>query len=212
MTYLTAWTLVKSQQNAEFRQLLASLDVCYADGMGVVLALLFTKFRRIRKVTANSFYPSLFEEISHRGLKVALVGGQKGVSQTVASRIEALAPSIDICLCRTGYLSDDEEQHLVDELTQANPHIVFLSMGQPLQEQCAHRWRQALPHTVFYCVGGLFDLIAGRATFAPAWIRQIGLEWLWRLVHSPKQLWRRYLTGLPLLAIYILHNLAPTQA
>lgn len=203
VTYLTAWTLVQSERNPEFRALLSSADVCYADGMGVVLALLCTKLRRMKKVTANDFFPTLFEEISHRKLKVALVGGENGVADAVASRIRKRIPSVDICLCASGYLSTDEKEHLVDELFRTDPHIVVLAMGQPLQESFACRWRRALPNTAFYCVGGLFDVISGKAAPVPKWARQCGLEWLWRLVHAPKQLWRRYLLGLPLLWVYI---------
>ncbi len=204
ITYLTAWTLVRSERDTEFRELLSSADLCYADGMGVVLALLFTKLRRMKKVTANDFFWTLFEELSYRKLKVALVGGENGLTEVVASRIKKRIPFLDVCLCASGYFSNDEEKHIVGEIHRTDPHIVILAMGQPLQESVAYRWRQRLPNMVFYCVGGLFDMISGKTIFAPGWVRWCGLEWIWRLVDSPRRLWRRYLFGLPLLGMYIL--------
>jgi N-acetylglucosaminyldiphosphoundecaprenol N-acetyl-beta-D-mannosaminyltransferase len=47
-------------------------------------------------------------------------------------------------------------------------------------------------------VGGLFDFYSGRIPRAPMWMREIGLEWLWRLIQEPGRLWRRYVIGNPL--------------
>ncbi|MHB1730686.1 MAG: WecB/TagA/CpsF family glycosyltransferase, partial [Leptospirillum sp.] len=35
----------------------------------------------------------------------------------------------------------------------------------------------------------------GKTLRAPRWMQKSGLEWLWRLLHEPKRLWRRYLIG-----------------
>ena len=44
-------------------------------------------------------------------------------------------------------------------------------------------------------VGGLFDFFAGDVKRAPVWLREIGLEWLWRLIQEPTRMWKRYLVG-----------------
>jgi N-acetylglucosaminyldiphosphoundecaprenol N-acetyl-beta-D-mannosaminyltransferase len=49
--------------------------------------------------------------------------------------------------------------------------------------------------TVVIGVGGLFDYYSGRIPRAPRWMRQFGLEWLFRLIQEPGRLWRRYLVG-----------------
>ena len=207
VTYLTAWTLVQSQSRPSYRELLWASDLCYADGMGVVLALLCTKLRRIKKVTANSFFCSLFREIADRELRIALIGGSSGVAESVAMKIKKWRPCADVCLCESGYFSSQEEDRFLDTLVSKRPHIVFVGMGQPLQELHVCRWRKVLPNTVFYCVGSLFDLISGGVKGPPRWIRTCGLEWFYRLVHSPKQLWQRYVLGLPLLAFYIIRDI-----
>ena len=47
-------------------------------------------------------------------------------------------------------------------------------------------------------VGGLFDFYSGRIPRAPLWLREIGLEWVWRLIQEPGRMWRRYILGNPL--------------
>jgi hypothetical protein len=42
-------------------------------------------------------------------------------------------------------------------------------------------------------VGAAFDFHSGTVPWAPAWIRSIGLEWVYRLAHEPRRLWRRNL-------------------
>jgi N-acetylglucosaminyldiphosphoundecaprenol N-acetyl-beta-D-mannosaminyltransferase len=42
-------------------------------------------------------------------------------------------------------------------------------------------------------IGAAFDFLAGTKTQAPEWMREHGLEWLFRLLQEPRRLWRRYL-------------------
>jgi len=53
------------------------------------------------------------------------------------------------------------------------------------------RFRNRLRAPVLVGVGAAFDFISGRVRQAPRWLRDAGLEWLWRLVHERRRLWRR---------------------
>jgi len=44
---------------------------------------------------------------------------------------------------------------------------------------------------VLMAVGGAFDYISGKKTRAPMWMREIGLEWLYRLIREPSRLLRQ---------------------
>jgi N-acetylglucosaminyldiphosphoundecaprenol N-acetyl-beta-D-mannosaminyltransferase len=52
-------------------------------------------------------------------------------------------------------------------------------------------------------VGGVFDYITGRVPLAPAWVRRMGLEWLYRLLRQPRR-WRRILIAVPLFSWAVL--------
>ncbi len=54
-----------------------------------------------------------------------------------------------------------------------------------------HRDRLTVP--VLAGVGAAFDFHTGRVAQAPEWMRERGLEWLFRLMMEPRRLWRRYL-------------------
>ena len=42
-------------------------------------------------------------------------------------------------------------------------------------------------------LGGAFLLYAGVDSRAPRWMRDLSLEWLYRLILEPRRLWKRYL-------------------
>jgi N-acetylglucosaminyldiphosphoundecaprenol N-acetyl-beta-D-mannosaminyltransferase len=70
-------------------------------------------------------------------------------------------------------------------------------MGSPLQEYWIRDRSSALGVPVSIGVGGTFDVLAGIKKDAPPWVRRWALEWLYRLVQDPKNLWKRYLTTIP---------------
>jgi N-acetylglucosaminyldiphosphoundecaprenol N-acetyl-beta-D-mannosaminyltransferase len=54
-------------------------------------------------------------------------------------------------------------------------------------------FRDRLDSPVLIGVGAAFDFHAGLVPQAPDWMQHVGLEWLFRLAHEPRRLWRRYL-------------------
>jgi N-acetylglucosaminyldiphosphoundecaprenol N-acetyl-beta-D-mannosaminyltransferase len=46
-------------------------------------------------------------------------------------------------------------------------------------------------------VGAAFDFHAGIVSQAPGWMQRSGLEWVYRLSHEPRRLWRRYASQNP---------------
>jgi N-acetylglucosaminyldiphosphoundecaprenol N-acetyl-beta-D-mannosaminyltransferase len=174
--------------------------------MGVVLAALLLNLRRIKKVTANDFFVKICQELSRRNLSIALIGGTPLASECLCRQLASLVSELQVVRFSSGYLSEAQQDSLIAAISNAKPHLVVLAMGQPLQETFALRIRRSFPHAAFLCVGGLFDCIAGINPTPPQLIRRCGLEWLWRLAHSPRRLWKRYVLGIPLLGAYILRE------
>jgi len=69
-----------------------------------------------------------------------------------------------------------------------------VGLGCPKQERWMAAHRDGLP-CVLVGVGAAFDFLAAAKRQAPAWMQGAGLEWLFRLGHEPRRLWRRYLVG-----------------
>lgn len=65
--------------------------------------------------------------------------------------------------------------------------ILFVAFGAPKQEIWMSDNLNKIPVRVAIGVGGAFDYVSGKTPRAPSFIRNIGLEWLFRLVVQP---WR----------------------
>ena len=80
----------------------------------------------------------------------------------------------------------------------AQPTLVLVGLGFPKQEQLIGSLRSQMPRTWFVGVGISLSFLAGEQPRAPAALQRLGLEWLHRLWHEPRRLFRRYLIqGLP---------------
>ena len=55
----------------------------------------------------------------------------------------------------------------------------------------------ALDCGIMLGVGAAFDIHAGLLKDAPDWVKNSGLQWLYRLCQEPRRLWRRYLDIVP---------------
>ena len=88
-------------------------------------------------------------------------------------------------------LTPEEDDLVVRQINAAAPDVVWVGLSTPKQELWMQRFRNRLRAPVLVGVGAAFDFISGRVRQAPRWLRDAGLEWLWRLVHEPRRLWRR---------------------
>jgi len=74
----------------------------------------------------------------------------------------------------------------------------LLAVGSPQQEMLAQRLRtRGVARGLALCVGAAVDFLTGKEQRAPRWMQVRGLEWLYRLVRSPRRLASRYLVRGP---------------
>jgi N-acetylglucosaminyldiphosphoundecaprenol N-acetyl-beta-D-mannosaminyltransferase len=75
----------------------------------------------------------------------------------------------------------------------AEADIIWVGLSTPKQETWMYEHRNKVNAPAMFGIGAAFDLNTGRLKQAPSWMREHGLEWLFRLLAEPKRLWRRYL-------------------
>lgn len=93
--------------------------------------------------------------------------------------------------------TEDEIEFLAKKIVKNKAEIVFIGMGSPLQEKFTITLSKHLnvykkPLTIIP-VGAAFDFISENKPQAPKIIRDLGFEWLFRLLSEPRRLWKRYL-------------------
>jgi N-acetylglucosaminyldiphosphoundecaprenol N-acetyl-beta-D-mannosaminyltransferase len=96
---------------------------------------------------------------------------------------------------------------MLAEIERAQPDVLWVGMTAPKPERWVEKNRERLQVPVIGSIGAVFDFYAGTAARAPAWLRRIGLEWLYRLIQNPWRLWRRTVISAPrFLALVLLQS------
>jgi N-acetylglucosaminyldiphosphoundecaprenol N-acetyl-beta-D-mannosaminyltransferase len=126
-------------------------------------------------------------------------GGAPGVAEELALKLQHRHGIIVAGTYTPPFrqLSDNEEKSLTAVVGECAPDVLWVGLNTPKQEFWMYDHRDKLNVPVMVGVGAAFDLNSGRLRQAPAWMRESGLEWLFRLLVEPRRLWRRYLVKIP---------------
>ena len=98
---------------------------------------------------------------------------------------------MNLCGYNDGYY--DNENQIINKIINLEPDILFLALPSPKKELLGYKiFNESISIKYAAGVGGAFDIIAGLSPRAPNFIQHIGLEWLYRVIKSPKRLFIRY--------------------
>ncbi|WP_370675819.1 WecB/TagA/CpsF family glycosyltransferase [Pleomorphomonas sp. PLEO] len=101
-----------------------------------------------------------------------------------------------------------EARAAAERVASSGARICFVALGAPKQEVFAEFARRWAPGVTFVCIGAALDFIGGSQKRAPEFLREAGLEWLWRLIHDPRRLAKRYVLSAMYLMRYNVRQLA----
>lgn len=161
------------------------------DGVGLdIAAFLLRGGRFLDNLNGTDFTPYLFKTCE-RPLRVFMLGGTQQVLQRAADHARHQLGQEVVGVC-DGYDELRERRDLVAAINRSAPDVVLVALGNPIQEEWILAHRQALDAGIVMGVGALFDFWAGSKVRAPALVRAVRLEWLYRLCQEPRRLLRRY--------------------
>lgn len=186
-------------RQTKFAAALRSATLAVPDGISVVLAsrLLGQPIRE--RVTGGDLMERLCADAARQNLSVFFLGGLPGAAELTARKFERKFPGFRTAgtYCPPPGFEDDpvESARIRQRIAGSRPDLLCVAFGAPKQEiwmyeNCAH-----LPIGAAISVGAALDTQAGLRRRAPGWTHRIGMEWLYRLIHEPRRLWRRYLIG-----------------
>lgn len=190
-------------KNADYRNLLRGADRVLPDGIGIHLGCRMLGQALKANVNGTDMFPMLCEAAAREGLPIYLLGARPGIAQAAAENMIARYPNLVVAGARDGYFQPEEEEAVIDAINASGARILLTAFGVPRQELWLGRWRDKLEPPVRMGVGGLFDFYSGRIPRAPVWMREMGLEWVFRLMQEPGRMWRRYVIGNPLFLLRV---------
>lgn len=184
-----------ARRNARYRQAVNTAALVVPDGIGMRIAgnILGQAFRH--NVNGTDLFPRLCAQLAASGHRLFLLGGQPGVAEEVVNWIAREYPQLQVAGTSHGYFDAAGEQAVIDSIRASKADVLLVAMGVPQQDLWIAQHGRATGVKLAMGVGGLFDFYSGRIPRAPAWLRELGLEWSYRLYQEPARMWRRYLLG-----------------
>jgi exopolysaccharide biosynthesis WecB/TagA/CpsF family protein len=174
------------------------MERVYPDGIGVRLAAQMFGDGVEENINGTDLFPLLCQRLAGTSHGIFLLGAREGLAEKVAENMTERYPGITFAGCQHGYFTAENEDEVINKINASGASVLLVALGAPQQELWLARNRDRLNVRILMGVGGLFDYYSGRIERAPVWIREIGLEWVWRLLQEPGRMWRRYVIGNPL--------------
>lgn len=192
------------RQSPSYMELLQRADVVTPDGIGVVLASRWIGEPLPERVAGYELLHELMKQADRNGWSYMLVGASPASCTGAAETLQQMYPQARCAGHFDGYFNTEEEKKIVACIQEARPHLLFVGLGAPRQEEWIARHLPELPVNVAMGVGGSLDVLSGTVQRAPEMWQKLNLEWLYRLLSQPKR-WRRQLL-LPKFALSVLWN------
>ena len=208
--------VMEAPHDGEFKTILNSAGLVVADGMPLVWIGRRLGFEMRRRVYGPELMETFCKETVKKGYRHYFYGGAPGVGEELAARFVSRFPGMVVAGTYSPpfrSLTREEDGEVIHAIEVAQVDVVWVGLSTPKQERWMYEHRGRLNVPVLVGVGAAFDFHTGRIAQAPEWMREHGLEWLFRLTMEPRRLWRRYLVyGAEFVALVLLELLGLKKA
>ena len=196
--------LNKMVSDEEYFSILSGADHVFPDGIGLVIAGKLLGMPLRENINGTDMLPYICRMAASRGYSIFLLGGKPGIAKQAATEISTRY-GVVISGTAHGYFDHQiDSAPVVEAINASGADILLVAFGAPLQEKWIAKNRHALEPRILMGVGGLFDFYSGTINRAPVWVREIGFEWVYRILQEPGRMWKRYVIGNPLFLFRVL--------
>lgn len=184
--------VVMAQKDSELKNIINKADLAIPDGIGLKL---FTDI--VCYTPGIDLMEQIIKLAADLGFTTGFLGGREGIAKRASECLLRKYPKLKVSFVSDGGIIN-EKGEMIGE-TQKNKNslntkylipdtdILFVAFGPPKQEKWIAKNLEKLPVKVAMGVGGSFNVFGGNVPRAPLWVRNLGFEWLFRLVIEP---WR----------------------
>jgi len=199
---INAECLALASQDHAYHEVLNQASLNLADGVGVTIAARL-RGGRLHRLQGSRLVYEIAALCSSRGKRLFLLGAGPRSARLACERLRALYDGLEVESYSPAFgasIQKAEQSKIEERLRDFAPQALCVALGMPRQEMWIHQCRSVLAGAgvrVVVGVGGAVDYVAGSVRQPPSWVRNAGLEWLYRLALQPRLRWRRQLTRLP---------------
>lgn len=205
--FANAYNVALACRSPLYRELLNNGDLVFTDGVPIVWAVQLLN-PKLRGNAQRVYGPDVMRgvlSVSDQSMKHYLLGGSEETVAELRRVIGIRWPNAEVVGAESPpyrALTPEELRSRDGRILSSGANLVWVGLGTPKQDFEVRRIADSLP-VVVLAVGAAFDFIAGTSPQAPLWLQRRGLEWVFRWLHEPKRLTKRYLLGNPLFVMCV---------
>lgn len=153
------------------------------------------------RLAGSDLIGPLLDAAEAEGLKVGFLGGTADVHALIQERFTIQHPNLQVAgywaPARAALTDSQASAELAAEIHASGTGVLVVCLGKPRQELWISEFGHLTGARVMLAFGAVVDFLAGRVRRAPLPVRNLGLEWAWRLALEPTRLAVRYLIDGP---------------
>ena len=186
---------VHLSRNDDVRRASAKASLTLPDGIGIIIAATILGYKHHGRVTASDLMLKLCDWDRQYGYRHYFYGSTKEVVKKLIERLTEKYPGLEVAgtYCPPFRpLTQEEDEAIVEEINSTHPDIVWVGLGAPKQQLWMADHLGRINATVMYGVGAVFNFHSGVVKWAPAWVRRMGMEGIYRAIQEPRKIVPRY--------------------
>lgn len=201
--------LITAHDSAAYKKAINQADLVTSDGMPLVWMMRLKGVHGQTRVYGPILMLHVLEMAAREQIPVGFYGADNSTLQELILRMRERYPGLQVAFAFSPPfrpLDEQESNNITEQIAGSGASILFVGLGCPKQEKWMAEHKGKIP-AVMLGVGAAFDFLAGTKPQAPNWTQAIGMEWLFRLLHEPRRLARRYLYNNPRFVLLALADL-----
>lgn len=184
---------LKAEKNASYREILNQSSINIPDGFGLKLGAKILQEKLEHRITGVDLTKAILDTYKESNLNVFIVLREDSLCKEadIKQLFKKQYPKVKLTIGLVNIKDPFECDEVLNKINDITPQIVFIALGAPAQELWIHKYLKIIPSVKLALgIGGTFDFLTGKMPRAPKVVRQLGMEWFYRLYKEPNRLKR----------------------
>ena len=200
---------IQAQKDPNFHMALLGSKWLIPDGVGILLASRILGGTICKRITGYDLFTSLSSAMNNLGdYRIFLLGANQDTLNCISKRMTFDYPHLKIAGSYSppfkSEFSEKEIADMVSAVNQSAADVLWVAMTAPKQEKFLLEVQHRLNVPFAAPIGAVFDYYAGNIIQPSRLFRNLGLEWLPRLIQEPKRLYNRMVVSAPLFILAVI--------
>lgn len=199
-------TVVEAARNKNYREIINNSILSLPDGKPLSIVARLKGENIISRIFGPTFFEKTLDWGQTDGIKHYFFGSSldtlEKMNNIIKNRFSSAIISGSFSPPYREFTSEENEL-FIKQMNESGADIFWVGLGAPKQELWMYENYKKLDRGIMIGIGAGFDYLAGNTKHAPVWMKNMSLEWLYRLIQEPERLWKRYLVTNTLFLWYI---------